>query len=264
MKKNLKLNDANISLLKAALKDFKGRIDETRELMAKIKEMEEKLYEDVFQQKKIEMLEAMQFKLLEEHFRMRDSNVSFQTYQSWRKIGLLDTIEKDHKWAKFNFIELVWLEILESLRLLGCSYAIMQKLKYELFTKAEEINLAKHNIMERMERLTQLEHGKNDKLQAELVACKKTLEDPILMNTLRKEISFLYQHINSCLAKEPIDIIISIVNSQKKSELYIGKNEDILGNRYTFSKPHINVSINYIVNSLLEQEKIALLLKELY
>jgi hypothetical protein len=262
MKKNLKLNDANIALLKAALKDYKGRIEETKELMTHIKEMEKRLFEEAVQQKKEAMLQAMQFKLLEEHFRMRDSNVSFQTYQSWRKIGLLDTIEKDHKWAKFNFVELVWLEILESLRLMGCSYAIMQALKYELFTKAEEMNLAKYNLLERIDRLTGIERGINDKQHAEILACKKTLEDPLLMNTLRKEISYLYQHINSCLRKEPIDIFISIANSQKRPELFIGKKEEFMSKQNSMCKPHIYVSINYIVNSLLEEEKIALLLQE--
>ena len=83
-----------------------------------------------------------QGELLEQIFSVRESGIDSKIFHSWKIAGFLSTVEKG-KWARLSFIDLLWLQTLESMRKFGCSHKIMKAIHEELFTKAYKENLAK-------------------------------------------------------------------------------------------------------------------------
>lgn len=67
-------------------------------------------------------------------FTVNDADVSSKTLLHWRKMGLLldnYTLKADG-WAKFNFIDYLWLQVVKELRSIGISLEIIKQVKESL------------------------------------------------------------------------------------------------------------------------------------
>lgn len=242
MKANITISEDNIELFKEMIERLKADIsaglsNQAEILEKKIELFEQQHQEDLLNLKKQEAIQSSEQrgKLLIELFRMKHSNVDFQTYKAWRKVGLIKTINKDHKWAKFTFVELMWLQILETMRLLGCSYKLMQKVEYLLFTSAFEENLAQKTLQQKANHFIAI--SKKRKLvadeQSQLIALQNILKDPLLLNSLRIEISYLYLYIVKCIEGKQVSIIIQPETKTKTC------NVEIVESDYKEDKDHI-------------------------
>lgn len=67
-------------------------------------------------------------------FTVNDVGVSSKTILHWKKMGLLldNYTVKANGWAKFNFVDYLWLQVVKELRNLGVSLEIIKKVKETL------------------------------------------------------------------------------------------------------------------------------------
>src|SRR4051812_6813454 len=73
----------------------------------------------------------------------RDDFHQYMNY--WRRNGLLPFIEKG-KWGKLSFVQVIWVQILESMRELGLSLDLMKNVCDYFFRDAYNDNVAKINL----------------------------------------------------------------------------------------------------------------------
>lgn len=67
-------------------------------------------------------------------FKVSDTKISYRTINSWENAGLLLSGQnKEAKWRKFTIIEVLWLQIIRELRILGFSTKKILNLKNNLF-----------------------------------------------------------------------------------------------------------------------------------
>ena len=264
MKANITISEDNIELFKEMIERLKAEVsnglsNQAEILEKKIELFEQQHQEDLLNLKKQEAIQSSEQrgKLLIELFRMKHSNVDFQTYKAWRKVGLIKTINKDHKWAKFTFVELMWLQILETMRLLGCSYKLMQKVEYLLFTSAFEENLAQKTLQQKADHFVAI--SKKRKLvadeQSQLIALQNILKDPLLLNSLRIEISYLYLYIVKCIEGKQVSIIIQPETKTKTCNVEIVESDYKEFKDHTIAKsPQFVLPINSFIKEFVEDK----------
>lgn len=264
MKANITISEDNIGLFKEMIERLKADVsanlnDQIEILEEKLERFKQQQEEDLLNLKKQEAIEnsEQRGKLLMELFRMKHTNVDFQTYKAWRKVGLINTINKDHKWAKFTFVELIWLQILETMRLLGCPYKLMQKVEYLLFTSAFEENLAHKTLQQRVNQL--LATSETRKLISEEKSQLKTLQnilkDPLLLSSLRLEISYLYLYIVKCIEGNQVSIIIQPDTKSKTCNIeIIESNNKISENQRLNKSPQFVITINSLIKEFVEDK----------
>lgn len=264
MKANITISEDNIGLFKEMIERLKADVsadlnDQIEILEEKLERFKQQQEEDLLNLKKQEAIEnsEQRGKLLMEQFRMKHTNVDFQTYKAWRKVGLINTINKDHKWAKFTFVELIWLQILETMRLLGCPYKLMQKVEYLLFTSAFEKNLAHKTLQQRVNQL--LATSETRKLISEEKSQLKTLQnilkDPLLLSSLRLEISYLYLYIVKCIEGNQVSIIIQPDTKSKTCNIeIIESNNKISENQRLNKSPQFVITINSLIKEFVEDK----------
>ena len=59
-------------------------------------------------------------KLLEGVFSVKESGIDSKIFHSWKLEDLLPTVPKG-EWADLSFIDYLWLQTLETMRMFGCS-----------------------------------------------------------------------------------------------------------------------------------------------
>jgi hypothetical protein len=178
-------------------------IDSLKKKLEKLAEMENQHAERKLKLKKSLIFNTFSYsKLLEHHFQSKDTNIKANLYYFWRRERLIpDNQEK--KWVNINFVDFIWLDILNSLKNMSCPLSVLNKVKDELFTKAAAQNLAQKNLQEKRAALLST-HAE----QRHIDFIDQILNDEKLMITLNQDISFLYEHIRNCLMDNPIFIKI--------------------------------------------------------
>ena len=194
-------------------------------------------------------------KLSEPVFRVKDINIDSKIYHTWRMAGLVDTIE-DGKWAKFSFVEYLWLRTLESMRRLGCSVKLMKTIHTELFIRAYKDNLGQKTLQKNVGFLASLSKTRPLTKSEEdiLTESKRLLKDKIYMSVPDRAINYFYQLVISCFSSNnEVGIIIyenQTFSTYEKS--CIQTNEPSLD--LTF--PHIMIPISsYIKEFIADEEK---------
>ena len=264
MKANITISEDNIGLFKEMIERLKADVsadlnDQIEILEEKLERFKQQQEEDLLNLKKQEAIEnsEQRGKLLMEQFRMKHTNVDFQTYKAWRKVGLINTINKDHKWAKFTFVELIWLQILEPMRLLGCPYKLMQKVEYLLFTSAFEENLAHKTLQQRVKQLLATSEIRRliSEEKSQLKTLQNILKDPLLLSSLRLEISYLYLYIVKCIEGNQVSIIIQPDTKSKTCNIeIIESNNKISENQRLNKSPQFVITINSLIKEFVEDK----------
>lgn len=274
MKANITISEDNIGLFKEMIERLKADVsanlnDQIEILEEKLERFKQQQEEDLLNLKKQEAIEnsEQRGKLLMELFRMKHTNVDFQTYKAWRKVGLINTINKDHKWAKFTFVELIWLQILETMRLLGCPYKLMQKVEYLLFTSAFEENLAHKTLQQRVNQLLATSEIRKliSEEKSQLKTLQNILKDPLLLSSLRLEISYLYLYIVKCIEGNQVSIIIQPDTKTKQCTIHIDdENLSEMQSMDLTNQPHFKIPINTIIKSFINNIENQIFVKELF
>lgn len=193
-------------------------------------------------------------KLLDPVFRISDINLDSKIYHTWRMADLVDTVE-DGKWAKFSFVEYLWLRTLESMRRLGCSVKLMKAIHNELFIRAYKENLGKKTLKANVEFLTSLSKTRPLTKNEEdiLAANKKTLADKVYMKVPDRKINYFYQLVVSCFSNNN-EVGILIYEDQTFSpyeKSLFQTNEPSLD----LSLPHIMIPVSSFIKEFIANEE---------
>lgn len=66
--------------------------------------------------------EGIRKEVNERKYSVKDTRINYRTINHWKSIGLLSKeVQRGSGWSKFNFIEIVWLKIIEKMRDFGFS-----------------------------------------------------------------------------------------------------------------------------------------------
>jgi hypothetical protein len=189
-------------------------------------------------------------------FSVSDSNIDSKIFHSWKTIGLLPTVTKGG-WAKLSFIDLLWLDTLETMRNFGCSKNLMKAVCKKLFYDAYEVNLGKQTLEENHAFLIDLASRRPLTFEEEqyLNSTKQVLNDIVYMSVLNRGINYFYQLvINYFIENNEVGLVIYLDGSFSTYELTNNVNKGKLN--ANLSVPHILIPISsFIKKFIVDNEK---------
>ena len=189
-------------------------------------------------------------------FSVSDSNIDSKIFHSWKTAGLLPTVPKGG-WAKLSFIDMLWLDTLETMRKFGCSKNLMKAVCKKLFYDAYEVNLGKQTLEENHAFLIDLASRRSLTFQEEqyLNSTKQVLNDIVYMSVLNRGINYFYQLVTNCfIENNEVGLVIYLDGS---FSTYVLTNNVNKGNlNANLSVPHILLPISsFIKKFIVDDEK---------
>ena len=182
------------------------------------------------------------------------SNTKFdpKIFHSWKSADLLPTVPKSG-WAKLSFIDLLWLDTLETMRKFGCSRNLMKAVCKKLFYDAYEVNLGKLTLEKNHVFLTNLATKRNLTFEEEqyLNSTQYVLNDPIYMSVLDPSINYFSQLVNNCfIENNEVGLIIYLDGSFSTYET-----KDSANIKADLSVPHILIPISSFIKKFIADEE---------
>src|SRR5947209_2173347 len=109
----------------------------------------------------------------------------------WRREGLLPFIEKG-KWARFSFVESMWIMILNSLRNIGIRTEQMKKLTEYFIDRAYDEDLPKKNHEHNIKQLNKKKLAKTitTEEQNKLEILERNIQNEALMYALKWDVNY--------------------------------------------------------------------------
>lgn len=194
--------------------------------------------------------------LLEGVFSVSDSKIDSKIFHSWKIADLLPTVPKGG-WAKLSFIDLLWLETLETMRRFGCSRNLMKAVCKKLFYDAYEVNLGKLTLEENYTYLKNLASKKPLTFEEEQFLNEITylVNNSVYMSTLDRGINYFYHLVTICfIENNEVGLIIYLDGSFNTYELRNNVNEG--KSNADLSIPHILIPISsFIKDFIIDDEK---------
>jgi hypothetical protein len=198
----------------------------------------------------------LQGSLLERSLMLKYTGIGSKTFHYWKMNGLISSIGSS-TWAEVNFVEYVWLKVLDTMRGFGCSIKLMKQIHEDQFIKAYEEDLSSRTLEENiayyksLQKIRKLNKDEQDRLDKSIELSK----DPFLKLALRTEISYFYQILLECIVYgRDAGIEIYPDGSYKM----IRSEED----RDKLRRPHIHIPFSYYVAELFtEKDKLEFITK---
>ena len=194
--------------------------------------------------------------LLEGVFSVKDSKIDSKIFHSWKIAGLLPTVPKGG-WAELSFIDLLWLDTLETMRKFGCSKKLMKAVCKKLFYDAYEVNLGKLTLEENHAFLTNLALRRPLTFEEEqyLNSTNQVLNDSIYMSVLDLGINYFYHLVTNCfIENNEVGLVIYLDGSFSTYELI--NNVEKKNQSADLSVPHILIPISsFIKKAIADNEK---------
>jgi len=190
----------------------------------------------------------LQGSFLERNLKLRDTGIGSKTFHYWKMNGLISFIGNS-TWAEINFVEYVWLKVLDTMRGFGCPIKLMQQIHEDQFIKAYEEDLGSRTLEENiayyksLQKIRKLDKDEQDRLDASL----ERSNDPFLKIGLRTEISYFYQILVACIVHGRETGIEIYPNGTYKM---IRGEED----RDKLRRPHIHIPFSYYIAELFTDE----------
>lgn len=188
-------------------------------------------------------------------FSVSDSKIDSKIFHSWKTAGLLPTVPKGG-WAKLSFIDLLWLDTLETMRKFGCSKNLMKAVCKKLFYDAYELNLGKVTIQENHTFLTNLASKRNltfEEVQY-LNSTSQVLNDTIYMTVLDRGINYFYQLISNCfIENNEVGLVIYLDGSFSTYELT--NNVQRVNLNADLSVPHILIPVSSFIKKFITDDE---------
>lgn len=131
--------------------------------------------------------------LLEPVFLRSDIDVNPSNFHYWKLNKLLPTIP-DGKRAELSIVDVIWIEILKSMKNLGCNLTSMKAVNKLLFEDSYLNHHAEKNLKNNLIWLIEQEKLRplNSQEQITKTSIVNTMNDPLLRNYFRWAISHLY------------------------------------------------------------------------
>lgn len=193
--------------------------------------------------------------LLNGIFSVKDSGIDSKIFHSWKIAGLLPTVEKGG-WAKLSFIDLLWLDTLETMRKFGCPKNLMKAVCKKLFYDAYEINLGKITLEENIAFLNDLSKKRPLTYEEDIFLSNTNqfINDKIYMSVLDRGINYFYQLVTKCFVENnEVGLIIYLVGSFGTYSITNNiKDESI---PVDLSVPHILIPLSSFIRKFLADDQ---------
>jgi hypothetical protein len=193
--------------------------------------------------------------LLEGVFSVKDSKIDSKIFHSWKIADLLPTVPKGG-WAELSFIDLLWLDTLETMRKFGCSRNLMKAVCKKLFYDAYEVNLGKLTLEENHAFLTNLAAVRAlTFIEKEyLNSTIQVLNDPIYMSVLDRGINYFYHLVTNCfIENNEVGLVIYLDGSFSTYESKNSVNDGSV--KVDLSVPHILIPISSFIRKFIDDDK---------
>ena len=194
-------------------------------LEKKIQEQEEQITKDC-----LKLFEKHQ--LLEMHFKVKDTKLDQKLYYFFKNDknnGFIPT-HNSRKWKNINFVDYIWIEILETLRKFCCPHDTIKKIYNHCYKSghAEAVLIDKKDELEKESKENTKEID-SQKQNNQINLIKQALENQKILKTLDEYITPLYFHILNCMKgieqyliiDEKQQITISEIIDSQKTQLVL-------------------------------------------
>jgi len=183
---------------------------------------------------------------------------SFYHYLNyWRRNGLLPFIEKN-KWGKLSFVQLIWIQILESMREFGLSLDVMKNVCDYFFMDAYKDNVPKINLTYTKNQLEKKQRAgtidEEEKIHLEFI--KRNMTDEHWFTVLKFDINYLTNLVVACIKENWLGGIAIFADGT------VG--EYVNGNYTTHKKepinpekPHVYLPLKYYLSTFFEDSELA-------
>lgn len=188
----------------------------------------------------------------ERSFSVSKTGIDQKIFSSWKRHKIIP-IQKPGKWAKANFVELVWIRMLETMRRLNCSVATMQKVYHHFFIRAWEEKLADKNRSNMIAVLKEkMLHNRAEFEEMYQLHVLETIEkSPELKEQFNFDITYLYELLGKILLHGGEGGILIDINGDFK-EYYTDSNGlSNISSLHLIQEPMITIPISHIIAELL-------------
>ena len=174
-----------------------------------------------------------------------------------RKHGLLPFFPKGKWQLKINFVQLIWLRIIDKLRQFNYTVADMQKLCDYFFKDAYFHDLVKRNFQYNIEQLKKKELAGTITMMEEkmLNFLQSGIEDEKLMYALKLQISYLSNLIIQCI-DDRADTGMLVFTNGRIMEFDAGGYGNHNNEYIDVNEPHIHLSITHFLREFVKDEEL--------
>ncbi len=197
-------------------------------------------------------------KLTKPIFLLKDVGVQYRTVLHWDRQGLLEHSREESEWRRYDYIQYVWIKIINDLRAFGVPIPIIEKAKKQILAK---INLKWLFELFNLNR-DQLDKLPNDDSKTELLAFLESKEYESIDDGL--SVSFLELMIVETLTtKVPVSLNIfsdGFILPLFESKLEVFEPGEV--RKLTYGT-HVKISVSNILNNFLSDTKDSFLVPQL-
>ncbi len=191
-------------------------------------------------------------------FLFKDSGIDSKIFHVWKSKGLVDFIERG-KWARLNFMEYLWLQVLETMRKFGCSVELMKKMYDHFFTRAIRDNIAINSKKNELKELYEIK--KNRKLtyleELKISTNEALMTHPTYIKELQNHDNYFTRLALNCLHYKADSGIIIFEDRTFMEYINDPKKKEITDQHSYINKPHLLIPIShYIIDFLGKDNKI--------
>jgi DNA-binding transcriptional MerR regulator len=138
--------------------------------------------------------------LLDKQLLLSETGITAKQFHYWKKNGLIAT-DGGRGWTEISFVDFMWLKVLDAMRGFGCSVKLMKRIYDDQFTKAFDENLAESTLKENLNcyrNLSKIRELTSDEKELYDLSVEIS-NDPNYSRIIRRDISYFYQSIVSCI-----------------------------------------------------------------
>jgi hypothetical protein len=203
--------------------------------------------------------------LIEKYKENKKTDSNFYHYLNyWRRNDLLPFIEKG-KWGKLNFIQLIWIQILESMREFGLSIEIMKNVCDYFFKDSYIDNVPKTNLTFTKKILNEKQKtGKiSDEETQTLDYINRILSNDKWLTVLKYDINYLTNLVIACINEQwhgGIVIFADGTIAEHINGVFSSHKADFVDPE----KPHVYLPIKYYLYTFFDDSELSLMVNPIF
>ena len=182
----------------------------------------------------------------------------------WRREGLMPFIEKG-KWAKLNFVEAIWLMMLNTLRNIGLPVGTMKRVTQYFIERAYKDNLPEINLKASKQVLEKKKTAGtiSDEEDEQLNQIIDLLKDKQLLYLFRWDVNYFSNLITESV-NYGVEAEILIFEDGTIAEYIFGSIRAFPAKDIDIYMPHIRISVLYYLKEFIASEKLSAFLSNIH
>ena len=180
----------------------------------------------------------------------------------WRKEGLLPFIEKG-TWARFSFVESMWIMILNSLRNIGIPIERMKRLTEYFIDRAYDEDLPKKNHEYNIGLLKKKKVAGTitTQEQIKLEILEKNIQNEALMYALKWDVNYFSNLVLESIRFRKEAFILLFENGTVAERVYEA-DRTLPGKTLNYNMPHLIIPLNYYLEVFIRNEELSTFLNK--